>query len=63
MKPLASALLVLVTACGSAPVWTHATKDLEDYKKDLVDCERFFGVSERETEGCMTRKGWRRDRR
>ena len=63
MKPLACFLLVLAAGCGSTPVWMHATKDLEDYKKDLVDCERFFGVTERETEACMTRKGWFRQRR
>jgi hypothetical protein len=58
MRLLAFAVLLLAAGCGSAPVWTHPTKDMADYKKDLADCERFFSGSERETLGCMTRRGW-----
>jgi hypothetical protein len=61
MRPLACALFLLAAGCGSAPVWTHPTKDSSEYKKDLADCERFFSASERETLGCMTRRGWRRE--
>lgn len=41
-------------------MWQHPDKDYAEYKKDFADCERFFGTTERETERCMIRRGWRR---
>ena len=62
MRSLACLLVLLLAAgCGSAPRWTHPEKEHSDYKKDLADCERFFGVTERETDRCMIRRGWRRE--
>lgn len=55
--------LFLLAGCGSAPVWTHPTKDSSELKTDLQDCERFFGSDEREAERCLGRKGWKRTRR
>jgi hypothetical protein len=59
--PFFSMIIVLAAAaCGSAPVWQHPEKDFSEYRKDFADCERFFGTTERETERCMIRRGWRR---
>jgi hypothetical protein len=63
MKPLACAVLVLVAGCGSSTVWTHPTKEVTEYKRELADCERFFSSSDRDTEACMVRRGWRREGR
>jgi hypothetical protein len=56
-------LLLLAFGCGSSTVWTHSTKEVTEYKNELADCERFFSSSERDTEACMVRRGWRRERR
>lgn len=63
MKPLGCVLVVFFAGCGSSPVWTHPTKEMSEYKKELADCERFFSASDREVERCMTRRGWQRERR
>ena len=62
MKLLACVVLAFVAGCGST-VWTHPTKEVTEYKRELADCERFFSSSDRDIEACMIRRGWRREGR
>jgi hypothetical protein len=63
MKFVVLALGVVVAGCGSSTVWTHPTKEVTEYKRELADCERFFSSTDRDTEACMIRRGWRREGR
>ena len=63
-QALSAAVLALhLAGCTSDPIWVHPTKDSDELTADLADCERFFGADSRGKLTCMTRKGWKQEKR